>query len=246
MRYLVLSDIHANLPALEAVLRAATGDWDRVIVLGDLVGYGAEPNEVVARVRALGPYAAIRGNHDKVGSGLEPADGFNVVARRAITWTIEQLTPDHRAYLAGLPEGPLGVEPDFEICHGAPFDEDVYIFDDFEAVQALRAMTGALCLFGHTHVPAQYRLVGDQFEAAGITPADTTVVRWDAQARTLVNCGSVGQPRDGDPRAAYGIVDLEAREVRCHRVPYPVEIAQARILDAGLPEMLATRLAMGR
>ena len=246
MRYLVLSDIHANLPALEAVLAAADGAWDRVLVLGDLVGYGAEPNEVVARVRDLGPHAIIRGNHDKVGSGLESADGFNTVARRAIAWTFAELTPEHRAYLAGLPEGPVRIDTDIEICHGAPFDEDAYIFDEMEAVQSLQAMRGSLCLFGHTHVPAHYTLTGDQLDVRGIAPPPTTVIGWPAGMRTLVNCGAVGQPRDGDARAAYGIVDTDTREVRCLRIAYPVPLAQARIVDAGLPEMLATRLALGR
>lgn len=246
MRYLVLSDIHANLPALEAVIAAAEGAWDRVLVLGDLVGYGAEPNEVVARVRDLEPHAIVRGNHDKVGSGVESAEGFNTAARRAIAWTLAALSPAHRAYLARLPPGPLAIDAEIEICHGAPFDEDVYVFDELEAVQSLQAMRGALCLFGHTHVPAHYTRAGDRFDARVIAPAPTTVIAWPAGVRTLVNCGAVGQPRDGDARAAYGIVDTATREVRCLRVAYPVSLAQARIRDAGLPEMLATRLALGR
>lgn len=246
MRYLVLSDIHANLAALEAVLAAAGRGWDELLVLGDLVGYAAEPNEVIERVRALHPRAIIRGNHDKVGSGLEAPDGFNAVARRAITWTYEHLTPENREYLAALPSGPIAVDDEVEICHGAPFDEDVYIFDDLGAVQALRSMHAPLCLFGHTHVPACYRLAGGHFESVPLLPDASQVVRWERGVHTLVNCGSVGQPRDGDARAAYGIIDTAARQVRCCRVEYDIEQTQGRIAASGLPDMLAVRLGVGR
>src|SRR5580765_5620767 len=155
MRYLVISDVHANLEALDAVL-AAAGQYDRVLVLGDLVGYGADPNAVIDRVRSLPSATCIRGNHDKVGAGLEDTDGFNYLARHAIAWTANALTPDRREWLAALPEGPAIVDPFVEICHGAPFDEDVYIFDDLDAMRALRASERPLCLFGHTHVPAAF------------------------------------------------------------------------------------------
>ncbi|HVZ22304.1 MAG TPA: metallophosphoesterase family protein, partial [Vicinamibacterales bacterium] len=131
MRYLVLSDIHANLEALEATLGGAA-PHDAVLVLGDLVGYGADPNAVVARVRALQPAACIRGNHDKVAVGIDRVEGFNHLARQAIEWTASALEPGHREWLAALPEGPTVVDGLVEICHGAPFDEDVYIFDDLD------------------------------------------------------------------------------------------------------------------
>ena len=133
MRYLVLSDIHANLEALEAVLDAAREiPYERILVLGDLVGYGADPNAVVDRIRGLQPHAVIRGNHDKVGAGLEPSDAFNAVARAAIRWTYEALSDDNRDWLADLPTGPLVIDALLEICHGTPFDEDAYVFDEAE------------------------------------------------------------------------------------------------------------------
>src|SRR4030095_5930030 len=152
MRYLVISDIHANLEALDAVLAVAT-DYDHALVLGDFVGYGADPNAVIDRVLSLPSATFIRGNHDKVGAGLEDTDGFNYLARHAITWTANALTQEHRTWLAALPKGPVVVDAMVEICHGAPFDEDVYIFDDLDAMRALRASERPLCLFGHTHVP---------------------------------------------------------------------------------------------
>ncbi len=152
MRYLVLSDVHANLEALEACLDdVKSRRIEFVLVLGDVVGYGPNPNEVVERVRALEPVAVVRGNHDKVASGLESADGFNIVARAAARWTFEQLTPENRAWIAGLPNGPISVDHLVEICHGSPFDEDAYVFDELDALRALKSADRRLCLFGHTH-----------------------------------------------------------------------------------------------
>lgn len=245
-RALVLSDLHANLDALEAVLAHASDRWDRVLVLGDLVGYGAEPNAVIDRVRALAPEAVIRGNHDKAACGLDDGSQFNVVARSAAMWTAEQLTPENMVYLRALPEGPIEIDALVEICHGTPFDEDHYIFGGSDAYLALRSMTRPLCLFGHTHLPAIYRAVDGAFEGEAADPQRETIVRMQRGARYLVNPGSVGQPRDGDPRAGYAILDDEARELRLFRVEYPVDAAQRRILAAGLPASLANRLALGR
>ena len=246
MRYLILSDIHANIDAFESVLEHAEGRWDRALVLGDLVGYGAEPNAVVDRVKALGPDAVIRGNHDKAACGIDDGSQFNHVARMAAVWTGRQLTPANTAYLRALPMGPLPIDALTEICHGAPFDEDHYIFDGNDAHMALAAAKQPVCLFGHTHLPVIFQTVDEAFE--GYPPAGDreTVVPLQRGARYLVNVGSIGQPRDGDPRAAYGVLDDEAREVRLFRVPYAVEQAQQRIRAAGLPASLANRLALGR
>src|SRR6187200_1108324 len=244
MRYLILSDIHANLEALEAVL--ATDDVaDATLVLGDMVGYGADPNAVIDRVRALPAATFIRGNHDKVGAGLENTDGFNYLARHAITWTTNTLTPERRQWLAALPQGPTIIDDLVEICHGAPFDEDVYIFDDLDAMRALRVARRPLCLFGHTHVVAGYRASREMQSVAGI---DDTAIHMPSNdgSRFLINCGAVGQPRDGDPRAAYGILDSSARTLSLARVEYDVAAAQAKIVAAGLPDVLAQRLAVGR
>ena len=154
MRYLILSDIHANIDALETVLAAAPADtWDRVIVLGDLVGYGAEPNAVIDRILALDPLMVIRGNHDKAACGIDDGSSFNTVARTAAHWTLGALTPANREYLRLLPQGPVVIDERIEICHGAPFDEDHYIFDADDATRALDTDTRPLCLFGHTHLP---------------------------------------------------------------------------------------------
>jgi diadenosine tetraphosphatase ApaH/serine/threonine PP2A family protein phosphatase len=244
LKYLVISDVHANLEALEAVL-ASAGPYDHALVLGDLVGYGADPNAVIDRVRALPAATFIRGNHDKVGAGLENTDGFNYLARHAITWTTNTLTPERRQWLAALPQGPLVIDDLVEICHGAPFDEDVYIFDDLDAMRALRVSRRPLCLFGHTHVVAGYTVTNKTDIVAAVH--DTSIrIPLDGGSRFLVNCGAVGQPRDGDPRAAFGILDTSARTLSLERVEYDVSAAQAKILAAGLPDVLAQRLAVGR
>ena len=153
MRFLILSDIHGNIDALDAVLaRAPRESYDRLLVLGDLVGYCANPNEVVERIFELEPDAVIRGNHDKVCSGVESADNFNRIAGEAARWTIKALTPANKERVAKLPSGPTNVDKDVEICHGTPFDEDTYVFDEDDATKALDAAHRQICFFGHTHL----------------------------------------------------------------------------------------------
>jgi diadenosine tetraphosphatase ApaH/serine/threonine PP2A family protein phosphatase len=247
MRYLILTDIHANLEALETCLAdAQSRGYDRTLVLGDLVGYGADPNAVIERVQQLEPWGIVRGNHDKVSCGIEQADGFNAVARGAARWTLDVLTPDHRTWLAALPKGPYQVDDLLEICHGSPFDEDAYIFDELDAARALRTSTRPLCLYGHTHYPAGFELAGNGLDSAAPSDSSESRIAIVEGSKQLVNPGSVGQPRDGDPRAAYAIVDEEARCVELFRMNYPVEEAQAKIVKAGLPEVLAQRLGVGR
>lgn len=247
MRYLVLTDVHANLEALEACLAdAAPRACDRTLVLGDVVGYGPDPNAVIARVQALAPAAIIRGNHDKVACGLEQPDGFNAVARRAALWTHDVLTPANREWLAALPRGPIVVDDLVEVCHGSPFDEDAYIFDELDASRGLKVTTRPLCLFGHTHFPVVFALTNGRVEAlAGSLELDGGFALLDG-SKYLVNPGAVGQPRDGDPRAAYAIVDTAMRRVELFRLTYPIETTQTKILEAGLPDVLAQRLAVGR
>jgi diadenosine tetraphosphatase ApaH/serine/threonine PP2A family protein phosphatase len=249
MRYLVLTDIHANLEALDVCLEhARERGFDRTLVLGDLVGYGADPNLVIDRILELEPFAIVRGNHDKVACGLEQADGFNAVAKSAARWTLDVLTPEHREWLAALPAGPRDVDDLVQICHGSPFDEDAYIFDELDAVRAVKVSSRPLCLFGHTHYPVTFELHGRSFEATGPVPSaepeQELVLR--PESKYLVNPGSVGQPRDGDPRAGYAVVDVEKRVVELYRLRYPVEETQAKVIAAGLPEVLAQRLAFGR
>src|SRR5207253_2306122 len=228
----------------DAVLEAA-GSWDHALVLGDLVGYGADPNAVIDRVLALPAATFIRGNHDRVGADLENTDGFNYLARHAISWTAGELTPGHRQWLAALPRGPVVIDDLVEICHGAPFDEDVYIFDDLDAMRALHVARRPLCLFGHTHVVAAFQVSSEMGNIGGLRAAQVEIPA-DGRTRFLVNCGAVGQPRDGDPRAAYGILDTSTRTLSLQRVEYDVPAAQAKILAAGLPDVLAQRLAVGR
>ena len=247
MKYLVVSDIHANGQALDAVLAAATGiGWDRALVLGDLVGYGADPNAVIERVQAFAPVAVIRGNHDKAACGIDDGSNFNQIARYAAAWTSETLTPPYREYLRSLPAGPQTIDEVLEICHGAPFDEDHYIFDATDARRALASARRPVCLFGHTHLP----VVFEQSESTldGFIPDEQgeTLLELAPDTSYLVNVGSVGQPRDGDPRAAFAIYDADAGMLLMRRVPYDVPSAQRRILAAGLPASLANRLAIGR
>jgi diadenosine tetraphosphatase ApaH/serine/threonine PP2A family protein phosphatase len=247
MRYLVLTDIHANLEALDACLADARDrTYDATLVLGDLVGYGPDPNAVVERIQSLEPMAVVRGNHDKVACGLEQAEGFNAVAKSAAKWTLDTLSPEHRDWLCALPEGPTQVDEVVEICHGSPFDEDAYIFDELDAVRALKVATRPLCLFGHTHYPVTFELSEQTFDSVGSAAAPQMQVQMRSGCKYLINPGSVGQPRDGDPRAAYAIVDTKAQRVELFRVKYAVEETQAKIIKAGLPEVLAQRLAVGR
>lgn len=247
MRYLILSDIHANIDALDTVLAAAPpSTWDRVLVLGDLVGYGAEPNAVIDRVRALDPLAVIRGNHDKAACGLDDGSSFNHVARTAARWTFDALSPANREYLRALPMGPVTIDDRVEICHGAPFDEDHYIFDAEDAGRALDAASRPLCLFGHTHLPVIFRRAPSTFDGFMPDGGAETALSINAGVAYLVNVGSIGQPRDGDPRAAFGIYESEGPSLVLRRVAYRVDEAQRRILNAGLPSSLANRLGVGR
>ncbi len=248
MRYLILSDIHSNLEALDAVLRASSAQrYDAVLVLGDLVGYGADPNAVVDRVRSLNPSSIVRGNHDKVASGLDDAGDFNPMAKSAAHWTRDALTPETLGYLRDLPAGPLVVDEMIEICHGSPLDEDLYVVADIDAARSIAVARAPICLFGHTHVALGARMDGNhrlEIEAPQGHPEFAMSI--EANSKYLINPGSVGQPRDGDSRAAYAIVDLDRKVVTLYRVAYPIEAAQKKILDAGLPPMLAYRLGMGR
>ncbi len=249
MRFLILSDIHGNIDALDAVLaRAPRDSYDRLLVLGDLVGYGGTPNEVVDRIFELSPDVIIRGNHDKVATGIESADKFNRVAAEAARWTQDTLSPENRKRVAGLPAGPKNADKDVEVCHGTPFDEDSYVFDEDDASRALESASRQVCFFGHTHVPVAYVLKGSEVTVTRPQPggAETTVVNIIKKDRYLINPGSIGQPRDTDPRASYATYDSKKRRVEIRRVPYRIDLAQQRITESGLPESLAFRLGIGR
>ena len=251
MRLLIISDIHANVEALEAVLAApAAADYDRLLVLGDLVGYGADPNEVVDRIYDLAPDVLIRGNHDKVASGVEEPEHFNAIAAETVRWTRETLTDANRMRVASLPQGPVHVDDEIQVCHGTPYDEDAYVFDYDDAQRALAAADRRVCLFGHTHVPVVFSGAHPNLGLDVVTPelgaSEPTCVRLNPDHRYLINPGAVGQPRDGDPRAAFGVYETDDALVEIHRVPYRVDLAQERIEAAGLPLRISRRLGVGR
>jgi len=247
MRYLILSDIHANATALEASLAAAEGRWERCLCLGDVVGYGPDPNEVVDRVRAL-QCTTIRGNHDKACCGLVDADDFNPVARAAATWTRHQLRPENLHFLEQLPQGPLQ-ENGLALVHGAFHDEDEYVFAPAQALDGLLESPSAVTFFGHTHFQGGFSFRDNKLEVIQLRPqagSAFAALRVDPGTRYLLNPGSIGQPRDGDPRAAFAVADLEHGVVEFWRVPYDIALVQKRMKDAGLPEPLILRLAFGR
>lgn len=246
MRYLVLTDIHGNSDALEAVLdEVSTQSIDSVLVLGDLVGYGAGPNEVIDKLAALSqPTTVIRGNHDRVIASPVQASHFNVVARLAARWTAEELSAAHLEYLEDLPRGPLEIEPGLFICHGSPLDEDEYLLSLEGAAASFGHHPGQITFFGHTHIPTLFVAVDGRLSSFGLEGDAQTVDLADG-GRYLANPGSIGQPRDRDPRAAYFIYDTDAKILHWRRCAYSIENAQRRILEAGLPEVLAHRLAAG-
>lgn len=246
MRYLILSDMHANHVALEAVLRRVRRKrFDATLVLGDLVGYGAAPNQVVEAVRALpGRVVAVRGNHDKVAVGIDSGETFNHVALIAAQWTSRRLTRQNTRHVRDLPRGPRDVDDGLAICHGSPLDEDKYLFSDHDAAEVFTSWDVPVTFFGHTHVTSVFSLEGRSVRVRQLLGAEGELELVPGN-RYLVNPGSIGQPRDGDPRASFMTYDSERRRVRWHRLEYPVARAQTRIRRAGLPDVLADRLAAG-
>jgi predicted phosphodiesterase len=246
VRYLILSDMHANWDAFEAVLRRARRKrFDAVLVLGDLVGYGGAPNQVVEAVRDLGPRLyTVRGNHDKVVAGIDTGANFNQTALAAAQWTSQRLTPANLRYVRDLPKGPIRIEDGLAICHGSPLDEDTYVFSDVDAWEIFSGYTNPVTFFGHTHIPSLFWLEGRMLGVKALRGTTGRIVL-EPEGRYLINPGSIGQPRDRDPRASYMTYDSERRVVRWYRIPYPIAEAQRRIRKAGLPNTLADRLAFG-
>ena len=262
MRALILSDIHANIDALEAVLTAAP-EHDVVWNLGDIVGYGATPNEAIERVRGLGTLF-VRGNHDRACAGQTSLDEFSPIASCAARWTQQVLTPEHVDWLRHMSRGP--VTPDgpaypagspasavaaVSCMHGSYLDEDEYLFSVRDAWLPLRQASTRINFFGHTHMQGGFATNGDDwfkldplYERSDEEEISELVLRQGA--RYLINPGSVGQPRDGDWRAAFAMYDDQKMVVEFRRVPYDFRMAQMRIERAGLPDRLARRLREGR
>jgi predicted phosphodiesterase len=249
MRILVLSDIHANATALAAALEAAKDRWDRAVCLGDIVGYGPDPNEVASTVRELCVHT-IRGNHDKAATELMDTHDFNPVAKAAVDWTRSQLSPENLKWLSELPPGPLETDG-VVLVHGAFQDEDEYVFTPAQALEGLLDSTASITFFGHTHHQGgfSYSDANSRLEVLSIHPRPTeslAPLRLEPRSRYLLNPGSIGQPRDADPRAAFAIADLEHQLVEFWRVPYDISAVQARMRAAQLPEPLVQRIVVGR
>ena len=249
LRFLILTDIHSNLEALEAVLERAGSQFDQVICCGDLVGYGPNPNEVTETVRKLQPTVLIRGNHEKAALGLTDLSLFNPLARSAALWTQTQLSEENRRYLQAIPSGPAAASG-FTVVHGSLLDEDQYVLDLDDALQSLSFAAHSLTFFGHTHVQGGFVRFKDG-RAGTLSPelrpgVSESRLALDSENKYLINPGSVGQPRDYDPRAAFAIYDQEVEVVRFFRVGYPVERTQQKMREARLPQYLVDRLGLGR
>lgn len=242
MRYLIMSDIHANLVALEAVLDDAP-DFDELWCLGDLVGYGPNPNECVERIQSFS-HISLAGNHDWAALGKLDLDSFNVDARTANKWTQSELTPAVREYLNELP---THMERDgFYLAHASPRKPVwEYIIDANVAYVNFKHFSTLFCLVGHTHIPLVFEWDEQQQRCATMIPPFPTPLVLGPH-RAILNPGSVGQSRDGDPRASYAILDTENTTWEFRRVVYPVEITQERMRARGLPRRLIERLEVGR
>lgn len=251
MRLLLLSDIHSNIDALEACLAAAP-EYDSVANLGDVVGYGGAPNEVVDRIRPIAEIC-VRGNHDRACSGASDTSDFNPIASAAARWTYERLTESNRAWVRDLPRGPI-VDSEYEgvqFVHGSPLDEDEYIMSSAIAEVSILSSPFRLTFFGHTHVQGGFGVKGREtlrlaFNHGHRDEKSTHRIMLDANGCYIVNPGSVGQPRDGDPRSGFAVYDSDEHSIEFYRVPYDIPMAQQRIVSAGLPLRLASRLAEGR
>ena len=252
MRLLLFSDIHGNLEALEACLDAAP-EHDAIANLGDVVGYGGSPNQVVELLRTMDPIN-VRGNHDRACCGLADTSNFNPIAADAANWTRAELSHDNSDWLRHLPRGPLhdAAWKGVQFVHGSPLDEDTYIASEYSARAALELSRFHLTFFGHTHIQGAFarpRQVAEPQTLERLNSASRLQIsrlKLDPKIKCLVNPGSVGQPRDYDRRAAFAIYDSDEREILFYRVPYDIALAQERILQAGLPRMLAVRLEDGR
>ncbi len=247
MLYGIISDLHSNLEALTAVLEHANNAGvQKYICLGDVVGYNANPKEVIDLLRDLKPVAVIKGNHDEYVSQEEELIGFNQQAAHAVKWTRDQLSDDDRRWLASLGLTKNLWQLKTTIVHSTLDSPEAwgYIFDKYYAENSFSYQRLPYCFIGHSDVPFAYEQIGG---AKGIIQAGRfEEINLNPNHKYLINVGSVGQPRDGDPRASYATFDPDERIVRLHRVDYDIQTAQQKILDAGLPEKLALRLQVGR
>jgi diadenosine tetraphosphatase ApaH/serine/threonine PP2A family protein phosphatase len=248
VKILVVTDLHANWWALQAVIADAASDkCDDIVCCGDMVGYNARPKDVLDWTRS-NCSAVIRGNHDKAIAGIGDLEWFNDIAQEAARWSMATLPPEQLQYLRDLKPGPIALgRGQFQICHGSPRDEDEYVVSARDALDSFRDMDCTVTFFGHTHVQGGFFFTRGK---VGSLPSvgkshNERVLELEPDVCYLVNPGSVGQPRDGDPRAAYLIFDTESRTVALRRVAYPIEETAREIQQAGLPDVLAYRLFRG-
>jgi predicted phosphodiesterase len=240
MRYLILADIHGNREALEAVLAHAQGQYDQIICLGDLVGYGADPDFVVDWARA-NVAAIVRGNHDRTVSQNDSLDSYRAEARDGLLWTRRALSATNLDYLSQMPHGPIACDG-FDLVHGSPLDEDQYLIKPADVAPIVPQLKTRLTFFGHTHVQGGFAVALD-----GVTKIDPErALEVHPEHFYFVNPGSVGQPRDGNWRAAYALYLPEAQRIEFVRVGYNVGPTAEKIVLAGMPAMLAARLLMGK
>jgi predicted phosphodiesterase len=245
MKFLILSDIHSNFEALKSVFSSVKRKhFTKIIILGDLVGYGASPNQVVNLIRSMKNTIIIRGNHDKVAAGIESGNNFNKPASISARWTYSKLTNSNRQYIANLLKGPIKINDEIAIAHGSPLNEDYYIFTEYDALEVFRNTDYKICFYGHTHYPIIFELKSNKLNIIKIHECKHTL-ELDKNARYLINPGSVGQPRDRHSLAAYAIFDLEKLKLNIYRIHYDISTAQQKILKAGLPTSLAARLSLG-
>ncbi|MBU0678541.1 MAG: metallophosphatase family protein [Verrucomicrobia bacterium] len=240
MKYAILGDIHSNLEALTAVLEDAKEQGvTHYACVGDVVGYNANPVECIETIRGICS-AVVRGNHDHYCSHDEDLNGFHPLAADVVDWTRKQLSREQRQYLGGLPYH-ARVET-FTIVHSTLDTPEMwgYVFDKFEAEANFAYQVTSVCFHGHTHVPLAFEK-GDDIRCGLYAKINITLGK-----KYFINVGSVGQPRDGDPRAAYVVFDMLKNQIELRRIPYDFRITQQKILDAGLPSRVAARLAVGR
>ena len=241
MRILIISDIHANLTAFDAVLESA-GDYDEIWCLGDTVGYGPDPNECIERLREQHHLTCLIGNHDAAALGNIDLNSFNREARSSAHWTKNVLNDESREFLLSLPE--RAITDSVTLAHGSPRSPVwEYLLDPVSAVENLAYFNTKLCCLGHTHIPIVFQKPDDQAEMIGEMIKDGDGL--SIEGRMFLNPGSVGQPRDHDPRAAYAIYNPETRAWHSHRIAYDVQSVQNRMRKAGLPIRLVQRLEEG-
>lgn len=244
MKYLIFSDIHSNLEAFERLLSLEpVQQADKYLFLGDLVGYGADPEKTINRFRQLGEIYCIRGNHDKVIADLESSSLFNPVAAFSAEWSKLHISQENQEFLKNLKKGPEVVDHFITICHGSTFDEDYYVFSMFEAVESFKFMDTSIGFFGHTHFPVIYLMRNEKIDIVPLS--EETRIKLDPNTRYLINPGSIGQPRDKNPKPSYIIFDSTKKELHLRRFTYDIKETQRKIREAGLPEILASRLEAG-